>query len=237
MQFLHKHLRRLLLSSIKRYPNLAVDALRQGNLSFANLPPRPQRNFEDLDWLLSSNNTNRGLLLLQLDEAAFLFRLVRSKRAAQIAEIGRFYGGSTFLFAVASDDNSEVSSIDVTPQNDDSLQTALKKSGLAHKVTLIVGDSTVGEARPDFYDLVLVDGDHSYKGVKRDYEHWKRAVKAGGCLAFHNAAAARPFAHTKPGPLRIVEEIAMRDGAYFKREPNVGSLALFTRTANSWPIS
>ena len=234
MRFFRNYLRRSLVSFIKRHPKLAVDALRPSNLLFANLPDRAQRNFEDLDWLLSSNATNRGLMRLQFDEAAFLFRLVRSKPTARIVEIGRFYGGSAFLFAVASDDESRVTSIDIAPQNDALLQTALKKSGLAHKVKLIVGNSAATEARADFYDLIFVDGDHSYEGVVKDYEHWKKAIKSGGCLALHNAAAARAHAEAMAGPVRLVGEIAVRDAQYFKREPDVGSLAIFTRTQKPW---
>ena len=242
MLFFHKHLRRLLLFFLRRHPSLALDALKhhpnlalaalgqQNSLSFANFPDRPQRNFEDLDWLLVSNSTNKGLLLLEFDEAAFLFRLVRSQSTAQILEIGRYYGGSAFLFAVASDHNSMVTSIDIAPQNDKLLQIALKKSGLEHKVRLLVGDSRDGEVRVNFYDLIFVDGDHSYEGVPKDYEHWRKAVKPGGCLAFHNAAAGRPHTGTGPGPFRLAQEIATRDEDYYRREPDVGSLALFIRT-------
>jgi predicted O-methyltransferase YrrM len=235
MRFFRKHLRRLLLYIIRRHSKWAVEALRErDNHSFANLPNRPQRNFEDLDWMLVSNSTNKGLLLLQFDEAAHLFRLVRSKPAAQIVEIGRFHGGSTFLFAVASDNDSMVTSIDIAPQNDELLQIALKKSGLAPKVHLLVSDSHDGEAKADFYDLIFVDGDHSYEGVLKDYEHWKKAVKPGGSLVFHNAVAARPHTATLPGPFRLVQEIAARDSKYYSRDPDVGSLASFIRTQKPW---
>jgi Predicted O-methyltransferase len=247
MRLFHKHLRRLLLFFLKRHPNLALDVLRhypnlaldaltqRDNLSFANFPDRPQRNFEDLDWLLVSNPTNRGLLRMGFDEAAFLFRLARSQPGAQILEIGRYYGGSTFLFAVASDHNSMVTSIDIAPQNDELLKITLTESELAHKVQLLVGDSCSGEARLDFYDLILVDGDHSYEGVLKDYEYWKKAVRPGGCLAFHNAAAGRPHTVTLPGPFRLAQEIVDRDRKHYRREPDVGSLALFIRT--QWPFS
>lgn len=186
--------------------------------------------------MFESNPVNKGALLLELDEAACLFRLARARPAARILEIGRWRGGSTFLFAVASDQNSIVTSIDIAPDADELLQTALKKNNLAHKVELLIGDSTDAEARPDFYDLIFVDGDHSYKGAARDYEHWKKAVKPGGHLAFHNAARGRPFTDAVAGPLRLMREITTRENEYYRREPDVGSLALFIRTAKPWTV-
>ncbi len=235
MNVLTKHLRRLLLFFLRRHPNLAFDALRQASLSFANMPDRPQHNFEDLDWLLESNSANKGLLLLQFDEAAFLFRLVRSLPAAQILEIGRFYGGSAFLFAVASDQGGMITSIDIAPQNDPVLRVALKNSGLDHKVRLLVGDSGKGEPSMERYDLVFVDGDHSYRGARKDYERWKNSVKPGGYLAFHNAADGRGRTVTAPGAFRLIQEITARGGEYFRRESDVGSLAIFIRTTRPWP--
>jgi predicted O-methyltransferase YrrM len=164
-------LRRLLLVFLRRHPNLALDALRhhpnlavdalnlaldalrqQNSRSFANFPDRPQRNFEDLDWLLVSNSTNKGLLVLEFDEAAFLFRLVRSRPGAQILEIGRYHGGSACLFAVASDHNSMVTSIDIAPQNDELLQIALKKSGWRTKFNSL--SATLVAAKPRWIFMI-----------------------------------------------------------------------------------
>lgn len=237
MRFIRKYVRRFLVWVMRRHPHIAYDLLKQRpsrDYSFAELPERPQRNFEDLDWMFESNPVNKGLLLLELDEAACLFRLARSKPAARILEIGRWRGGSTFLFAVASDQNSVVTSIDIAPQDDERLRTALEKNNLAYKVELLTGNSTAAEVRPDFYDLIFVDGDHSYKGAAGDYEHWKKAVKAGGHLAFHNAARGRPFTDDVAGLLRLMQEIMARENEYYRREPDVGSLALFVRTAKPW---
>ena len=236
MRSLTRQLQRVVVFWLRRRPHLALAALRQHDQSFANLPNRPQRNFEDLDWLLVSNQTNKGLALLQFNEAALLFRLARSRPAAQILEIGRYYGGSAFLFAVAGDADSMVTSIDNAPQNDDLLQSALEKSGLAHKVKLIVSDSAAVEAPTDFYDLIFVDGDHSCEAVLKDYAHWKKAVKPGGWLAFHNATGP-PVGRVAPGPYRLVQDVMPRDGEYYRREPDVGSLALFIRTAKPWPTN
>jgi hypothetical protein len=66
--------------------------------------------FEDYYWLFSSNPLNHGLSRLEHDEAAYLFRLVRSLGRPEAAEIGRFRGGSTFLLAAAG---ARVLSIDI----------------------------------------------------------------------------------------------------------------------------
>lgn len=35
-------------------------------------------------------------------------------------------------------------------------------------------------------DMLFIDADHSYQGVKRDYEAWFSKVKTGGYFAFHD---------------------------------------------------
>lgn len=36
------------------------------------------------------------------------------------------------------------------------------------------------------FDFLMIDGDHSYEGVKADYENYKSLVKPGGLIAFHD---------------------------------------------------
>ena len=239
MRFLRKLLRPLLVSALRRYPKVAIDALRESvwgdQYSFAALPEYPQRNFEDLAWMLASNPTNKALLILELDEAAFLFRLVRSLPSAQIMEIGRCHGGSTFLFAVASDQASTITSIDIAPRNDQLLRDVLEKNGLLKKVQLLAGNSHEANTIDDHYDLVFIDGDHSRAGAFKDYEHWKRAVKPGGYLILHNAAVGRPYAEAAEGAIWVADKVASEEKKYYRREADVGSLAVFIRTNVSWP--
>jgi predicted O-methyltransferase YrrM len=35
-------------------------------------------------------------------------------------------------------------------------------------------------------DLLFIDGDHTYKGVKQDYEMYSPLVKKGGMIVFHD---------------------------------------------------
>lgn len=38
----------------------------------------------------------------------------------------------------------------------------------------------------DLFDVAFIDGDHTYRGVKRDFELWSPLVKPGGIVAFHD---------------------------------------------------
>lgn len=235
MNFIHERVLRIGGGIVRRFPWVAYYGLRQRNdHSFSDMPDRRPQNFEDLCWMFESNQTNKGLVLLELDEAVFLFRLVRGKPSPRILEIGRLRGGSTFLFAVASDQNSVITSIDIAPENDRLLQDALERTNLARKVRLLVGPSAEADVGTELYDLLFFDGDHSYEGARRDYDHWKKTVKAGGCLALHNSAWGRPFTNVHSGSREVAEEISSRDQQFFRREPDVGSLAIFIRTATPW---
>lgn len=41
-------------------------------------------------------------------------------------------------------------------------------------------------------DFLFIDGDHSYEGVKRDYEMYSGLVKEGGIIAFHDIVRHPP---------------------------------------------
>ena len=42
-------------------------------------------------------------------------------------------------------------------------------------------------------------GDHSYEGVRRDFELYSALVAAGGLVAFHDIVQTRPGGHGDPG--------------------------------------
>jgi len=54
----------------------------------------------------------------------------------------------------------------------------------------IVGDShkqnTLDAVKDKEYDLLLIDGDHTYEGVKLDYKMYSPLVKEGGYIFFHD---------------------------------------------------
>src|SRR3954454_12746973 len=199
--------------------------------------PGSVRGFEDLAFLFSSNQLNHGVASLQIDEAALLYRLARDVERGPIAEIGRFKGGSTMVFATALPEGIELWSYDLhvawrpdLPGDvfDEELSGALERYGLAQKVHLVVADSRTVDPPPAPLELLFVDGDHSYEGARADYERWRDFVRPGGHLLFHHAVDTRRYGNVYPGVARLVAEIELNDRD-FERVRGAGSIAHFVR--------
>jgi len=208
-------------------------------MRFANVDEWPPavNGFEDLAFLFSSNQLNHGIASLQLDEAALLYRLAREAESGPFAEIGRFKGGSTIIFASALPDGAELWSYDLHvplrpdvpgEQLDRELADALARYGLDRKVHLVVADSRTVDPPPETLELLFVDGDHSYEGARADYERWREFVRPGGHLLFHDAVDTGRYGNVYPGVARLVREIVARDDG-FLRAPGAGSIAHFVR--------
>ena len=205
-------------------------------MRFANVEqwPADVRGFEDLAFLFSSNQLSHGVASLQIDEAALLYRLGRDATTGPVVEIGRFKGGSTFIFASSMRDGVELWSYDVHialrpdmpgPQLDAELRAALERYRLAHKVHLIVADSRTADPPHRPIEVLFIDGDHSYEGAKADYERWGAMVRPGGHLLFHDAVDSGGYGNVYPGIAQLMGEI----GEGWQRLPDTGSIAHFVK--------
>jgi len=209
-------------------------------MRFRNVAQWPEsvHGFEDLAFLFSSNQLNHGVASLQFDEAALLYRLARDATSGPFAEIGRFKGGSTIVFATALPDGVELWSYDVHvalrpdmpgEQLDGELSAALERFGLAHKVHLVVADSRTVDPPPEPLEVLFIDGDHSYEGAKADFERWQPFVRPNGHVLFHDAVDTGGYGNVYPGVARLVGEIE-RAGAW-RRLAGAGSIAHFARAS------
>ena len=209
-------------------------------MRFRNVAQWPEsvHGFEDLAFLFSSNQLNHGVASLQFDEAALLYRLARDATSGPFAEIGRFKGGSTMVFATALPDGVELWSYDVHvalrpdmpgEQLDGELSAALERFGLAHKVHLVVADSRTVDPPPEPLEVLFIDGDHSYEGAKADFERWQPFVRPNGHVLFHDAVDTGGYGNVYPGVARLVGEIE-RAGAW-GRLAGAGSIAHFARAS------
>lgn len=151
--------------------------------------------FEDLAWLFTCDSRNRGLIRQGFDEAALLWKAVKST-SGDILEIGRNLGGSTVLLAAAAGHGREIYSIDNRSNEDRACKNYLAQPGNTNRVHLLVTDSR--KPLPNLrFGLVFIDGDHTFEGVLADVcAHWNSADASGGdvaLVAFHDALPNENF--------------------------------------------
>ena len=70
----------------------------------------------------------------------------------------------------------------------------IKAAGIAHKVHLIKGDSRIilPTMLSGSFDIVFIDGDHSYEFINSDIENAKRLVRIGGVVCGDDLARQLP---------------------------------------------
>ena len=151
-------------------------------------------DFVNLLWLFNSTRETRDIIRLDLREAGLLYKYAKQTwiepkklfhhtgKGNTILEIGRYWGGSTLLLAMATH-NSDVNvvSVDVvTGCHDPDVDDWLNEYDEKDRIDVRVDNSWAMENIP--LSMLFVDGDHSYEGVKKDFiHHWN--YLHGNCLA------------------------------------------------------
>jgi len=210
------------------------DAKSLKNVDPGSLPPSIE-NFEDLYWLFTCNYGNRGTIQMDFDEASYLFRAVRQFQPRQIVEIGRWLGGSTVLISTAKSRDAVFTSLDIKMFDDKKLPFVREHAEDSNVQQFLnrIGDTNthmlVADSRkyvPDSkIDFLFLDGDHSYEGIKADYDHWVQFLNPGAHLLFHDAADTRPLTPHSPGIAKLMLELAK--DTRLKHVKNIGSLSHF----------
>jgi hypothetical protein len=145
-------------------------------------------NFEDTTFLFTCDNRNRGIVRLNFDEAACLWKAVKSTKGT-ILEIGRRHGGSTLLLLAASDPSREVLSVDLDPAHHPVIEEWFGKPEMVGRLHLSTENSITFLTGK--LGLIFVDGDHTLEGVSADVKaHWPQLSIGDNCPAlavFHDA--------------------------------------------------
>ena len=79
------------------------------------------------------------------------------------------------------------------------------------------------------FDFLFIDGDHSYEGVRRDFELYSPLAEAGAFVAFHDIVPSVPDGHGDPGEVPVFwDEIrnAQTVEAEFVEDPDWGSCGI-----------
>jgi cephalosporin hydroxylase len=157
-------------------------------------------------------------------EIVSLLRLLEKTRPRRIAEIGTAKGGTLFMLTQVAAPDATIVSVDLPggrlggasspvrnryPQWRARLYRGFRRD--KQSVHVIRADShdvaTVEEVRrrlPDGnVDFLFIDGDHSYEGVRRDFELYSPLAAAGGLVAFHDIVPGGPGKHGDPGEVPV----------------------------------
>jgi predicted O-methyltransferase YrrM len=194
--------------------------------------PQNVNRFEDLAFLFELSPLNRGIIRMDLDEAAAVFKAISAMENPRGIEIGRFNGGSTLLLAAAAGAGGHVVSVDRDPRDDNGLRAALEQAGLRDRVELITADANDVDV-PGPFDFALIDGDHSYEAAKRDHNRWGQRVRPGGLIIHHDMANTRPFATQWTDLVRLRSEILECQDRDLEVLQESGSVTIFRRTVAS----
>lgn len=127
----------------------------------------------------------------RVGEFAGLIRLVSEHELSVVLEIGTYEGGTYWAWCRLATANANLVSIDF-PENDEFSSRLRSYPRPSQSQTLIRADShdpqtvrSVDGLRGSV-DLLFLDGDHSYEGVRSDFENYAALVKPGGLIAFHD---------------------------------------------------
>lgn len=131
-------------------------------------------------------------------EAQFLFALTSILAPKRILEIGLGGAASTLAFAEALRQNGgagHLVSIDMSPEAISRATLLLKVHGLRRFSTMLRGSSADPEIRARAaeavgeVDMLMIDGDHSFDAVVRDFELYRDLVAPTGVILFHDTGA------------------------------------------------
>jgi predicted O-methyltransferase YrrM len=129
----------------------------------------------------------------QVDEIVPALERIERLRPQRVCEIGTAAGGTLYLLTRVSAPDALVVSIDLTiSPHTRALRERLARPG--QRVVSLAGDSHSEETAVRMeqlldgqpLDALFIDGDHSYDGVRADFERYGRLVRSGGIIALHD---------------------------------------------------
>jgi len=124
--------------------------------------------------------------------------IVATLRPKKVMEIGTFKGGTLCVLCRLSSPTADIISVDLPGGKFGGGYNAMRSflfrsfCKLSQTMHLIRGDSHANEILTrvksiiQSLDILFIDGDHTYEGVKRDFFAYSPLVRTGGVVAFHD---------------------------------------------------
>lgn len=137
-----------------------------------------------------SRNTDSPLST-ELDVIRLMYDLTRFVGAKSVSEVGIYKGACSVAFAQALSDNGggELHCVDILDNDFPTIRAEIEKLGDLVSSYFYHGDSAViaSEGNLPKFDLIFIDADHSYAGVRRDVDKYWPLLKEGGVMVLHDS--------------------------------------------------
>jgi len=173
------------------------------------------------------------------EEIIEFLKIVERMRPRNVLEIGTARGGTLFLLTRVASEDAVLTSLDLPggpfgggyPER---MVPLLESFAVERqRIHLMKADSHSEHTRRmveevmggQKLDLLFIDGDHTYDGVRRDFEMYSPLVRKGGIIAFHDIC---PGPEDKVGGVpRFWAEVSVgRDSKSVIRDPKQGGFGI-----------
>lgn len=170
----------------------------------------------DVEWLLSLINSETyktlvlpyfyqypPLSLMDPDERALLYCLIRALKPENVVEIGTYFAGTTEVLARAVWENGSGCVYSVDPYGARRVSHAMAEWPEQLKaITTCSFDNSMSfltqlQQAGTPIDFVLIDGEHDFEFVRFDLEMCARLLRPGGIIVIDDAEQAGPFSAAK----------------------------------------
>jgi MMP 1-O-methyltransferase len=168
-------------------------------------------------------------------EAQLLFELASQCRDGCIVEVGSYRGRSAVALALGTQNGADlpVYAIDpheefvgvlggrFGPEDRGAFYRHMLSTGCYRSVRLVNLPSRVVAPQWELpVGLLWIDGDHSYEGVRSDFDLWAPHLTRNAVVAFDDAA------NQNIGPYRVVQELVASGGYRLLRDGKLSVLEL-----------
>jgi len=156
------------------------------------------------------------------EEFLSLLSYMIDKQVQNVLEIGAYKGGTALGFLSIG---SDVTSIDIvkTPEVEE-LEESNDYFGFFYR-----DEFYAEEMDSNRWDMLFIDGDHSYEGCKKDYEEFSLYVKPSGLVVFHDVVKSDLHASQGCEVWKFLEELKGNEFTHFVTDGNWGGISVMVK--------
>lgn len=154
---------------------------------------------DSANMIIAKNSMNRGAMQ-KISELKDLLDFLGTKKMDTVVEIGTATGGTFYAFCQMAPSDAHIISIDLPGgpfgggYELEDVQMFKTYAKVGQTIYFMREDSHQEETKKMLLerlkdrkiDVLFIDGDHSYEGVKKDFEMYEPLVAKGGIIIFHD---------------------------------------------------